>query len=179
MDSKKQGENGSWRPARATDLVDIQRIGDQIHPDLHERPEIFAERLMLFPEGCFTLVRNEQVVGYGLSHPWLLNHIPPLNQLLGSIPQSPECLLIHDVAVLPHARGRGAAAMLIEITSKLARARGLPCLALVSVYHTGPLWGHLGFEMIIDSALTDKLKTYGKTACYMIRRLAPQALGCN
>jgi GNAT superfamily N-acetyltransferase len=180
MDSSPNETAGAWRSAAATDLVDIQRIGDQLHPDLRERPEVFAERLKLFPEGCFALVRDEQVVGYGLSHPWLLNSIPPLNQLLGSIPQSPECLLIHDVAVLPRARGHGAAAALIELTAKLARKRGIPCLALISVYNTRPLWTRLGFEVIADSALMDKLKSYGQTARYMIRRLAaPQGLGCG
>jgi GNAT superfamily N-acetyltransferase len=170
MDSSSNEGAGTWRPAAASDLLDIQRIGDQIHPDLHERPEVFAERLQLFPEGCFALVRNQQVVGYGLSHPWFLNSIPPLNQLLGSIPQSPECLLIHDVAVLPQARGHGAGAILIGLTAELARKRGIPCLALVSVYDTRPLWTRLGFEVISDSPLTDKLKSYGQTARYMIRR---------
>jgi GNAT superfamily N-acetyltransferase len=171
MDSSRNEGAGTWRPAAANDLVDIQRIGDQIHPDLHERPEVFAERLQLSPEGCFALVRNQRVVGYGLSHPWFLYNIPPLNQLLGSIPPSPECLLIHDVAVLPQARGHGAAGILIRLTAKLARKRGIPCLALVSVHDTRPLWTRLGFEVIPDSSLTDKLKSYGQTARYMIRRL--------
>ena len=170
MDSNNHKTAGAWRPAAVNDLIDIQRIGDQIHPDLHERPEVFAERLKLFSEGCFVLVQNEQVVGYGLSHPWFLNSIPPLDQLLGSIPQSPGCLLIHDVAALPQARGHGAAAILIELTAKLARKHGIPCLALVSVYNTRPLWARLGFEVISDSSLTDKLKSYGQTARYMIRK---------
>ena len=109
-------------------------------------------------------MRNQRVVGYGLSHPWFLYNIPPLNQLLGSIPQSPECLLIHDVAVLPQARGHGAAGILIRLTAKLARKRGIPCLALDSVYDTRPLWTRLGFEVIPDSSLIDKLKSYGQTA---------------
>jgi GNAT superfamily N-acetyltransferase len=162
---------GTWRPATKSDLADIQRIGDQVHPDLQERPEVFAERIDLFAEGCFVLVRNEQVIGYGLSHPWYLNGIPPLNELLGSIPQSPECLLIHDVALLPQARGQGAAITLIALMAKLAQKRGIPWLALVSVYNTWPLWMHLGFEVVADDRLTDKLKSYGTTARYMICRL--------
>jgi GNAT superfamily N-acetyltransferase len=160
---------GAWRPAATADLADIQRIGDQIHPDLHVRPEVFAERIMLFPEGCFVLVRNEQVDGYGLSHPWFLKNIPPLNQLLGRIPP-PECLLIHDVALLPQARGQGAAITLVALMAKLARKRGIPWLALVSVYNTWPLWMHLGFEVVADDELTHKLNSYGTTARYMVRR---------
>lgn len=170
MDSSTNGGAGTWRAAVVNDLVDIQRIADKIHPDLRERPEVFAERLRLFPEGCFALVQNQRVVGYGLSHPWVLNSIPPLDELLGGIPPSPECLLIHDVAVLPHARGHGVAGILIGLTAELARKRGIPCLALVSVYGTRALWMRLGFEVISDGSLTHKLKSYGSTARYMIRR---------
>lgn len=171
MNSGADETAGVWRPAVASDLADIQRIAEQVHPELHERPEVFGERILLFPEGCFALVQNEHVVGYGLAHPWFLNRVPSLDQLLGSIPQSPGCLLIHDVAVLPRARGHGAAAILIELTAKLARERGIPRLALVSVYNTRPLWMRLGFDVAADSTLTDKLKSYGETARYMIRKL--------
>jgi GNAT superfamily N-acetyltransferase len=171
-------DDGAWRPAAASDLIAIQKIADQIHRDLHERPEVFAERLRLFPEGCFVLVQNQQVMGYGLCHPWLLHNIPQLNQLLGSIPRSPDCLLIHDVAVLPQARGRQAASKLIEITADLSRKLGLPCMALVSVYDSRILWARLGFEVVADSARVDKLKSYGQAARYMICRLAPRGLGC-
>lgn len=88
-----------WRPAAATDLDEIQTIGDEIHVDLPERPEVFTEKFNLFPEGCFVLAREELVVGYGFSHPWLLKNIPPLDTFLGSLPQSTECLFIHDVVV--------------------------------------------------------------------------------
>jgi GNAT superfamily N-acetyltransferase len=169
MDSSRNEGAGSWRPVTTNDLLDIQRIGDKIHPDLHERPEVFAERFRLFPEGCFALVQSQRVVGYGLSHPWFLYDIPPLNQLLGSIPPFPECLLIHDVAVLPQARGHGAAGILIGLTANVARKRGIPRLALVSVYETWPLWTRLGFEVIVDDSLIDKLKSYGQSARYMIR----------
>jgi GNAT superfamily N-acetyltransferase len=160
-----------WRPAAASDVADIQEIGDQIHPGLRERPEVFAERLQLFPEGCFVLARGQRVVGYGLSHPWSLNSIPPLDQLLGSIPHSPDCLLIHDVAVLPPARGHGAAAILIERLAKLAQKLGIPRLALVSVYNTWPLWRRIGFDVVSNRALAQKLKSYGQTARYMVRRV--------
>jgi GNAT superfamily N-acetyltransferase len=178
MDSGNDEKGAAWRSAAAGDLIEIQRIADQIHPGLHERPEVFAERLRLFPEGCFVLTQNHKVMGYGLSHPWFLYNVPPLNQLLGSIPRSPECLLIHDVAVLPQARGRRSAAKLIEITANLSRKLGIPCMALVSVYNTRILWTRLGFEVVADGALIDKLKSYGQAACYMIRRQAPCGLGC-
>jgi GNAT superfamily N-acetyltransferase len=160
-----------WRAATASDLEVIQRIGDEIHVDLPERPEVFTEKFNLFPEGCFALVQDAKVVGYGFSHPWLLKSIPPLDRFLGSLPQSPECLFIHDVVVLQQARGHDAAGDLIEIIARLARQRGIAYLALVSVYNTHPLWARFGFETMTDAALNNKLKSYGNTARYMVRKL--------
>jgi hypothetical protein len=72
-----------WRGATMADLEVIQKIGDEIHINLPERPEVFAEKFNLFPEGCFVLTQNDTVVGYGFSHPWLLRSIPPLDTFLG------------------------------------------------------------------------------------------------
>ncbi len=143
MDSIRNEGAGTWRRAAASDLVDIQEIGGQIHPDLHERPEVFCRnRLRAISGGLLLLLcETNGWSGYGLSHPWLLNSIPPLNQLLGSIPPSPECLLIHDVAVLPHARGHGAAGILIGLATKLARkqpAYSMPCAGF-GLWHAATL----------------------------------------
>jgi GNAT superfamily N-acetyltransferase len=171
MNSNNQGGAPKWRAATAADLDVIQTIGDQIHVDLPERPEVFAEKFTLFPDGCFVLVQNNQVVGYGFSHPWLLKSIPPLDTFLERLPASPECLFTHDVVVLQQARGHGAAGALIKLIARLAGEQGIPYLALVSVYNTHPLWERFGFEVVNDAALTHKLKSYGDTARYMIRRL--------
>jgi hypothetical protein len=160
-------KGATWRVATAADLASIQRIGNAIHTDLPERPEIFAEKLKLFPEGCFVLTRDETVVGYGLCHPWRLNSIPPLNQFLGRLPSEPDCLLIHDAAILPEARGQGATAVLVELVTKLAQERKIARLALVSVYGSYVLWARFGFEIVSDTALADKLRPYGK-ARYMV-----------
>jgi GNAT superfamily N-acetyltransferase len=160
-----------WRSATVADLEIIQKIGDEIHINLPERPEVFAEKFNLFPEGCFVLTQNDAVVGYGFSHPWLLRSIPPLDTFLGRLPPSPECLFIHDVVVLSQARGHGAAGVLVSLIARLARQRGIPYLALVSVYNTDPLWARFGFEVVTDPALNAKLETYGDTARYMIHRL--------
>jgi ribosomal protein S18 acetylase RimI-like enzyme len=37
------------------DLPAVMRIGDEVHQALPEDEEVFRERLMLFPEGCFVL----------------------------------------------------------------------------------------------------------------------------
>ncbi len=160
-----------WRPASKTDLNAVWRIADRIHPALPERPEIFAEKLRLFGDGCFVLKGGETIVGYAVAHPWQLKQIPPLDALLGALPAVPECLFVHDVAVLPEARGHGAAAMLIAILTHIAKKHSLPHLALVSVYGTDALWSGHGFKPVRDEALRAKLASYGESAKYMIRKL--------
>ena len=154
-----------------SNLAAISDLADRVHTDLPERPEVFAEKMQLFPEGCFVLVSGRNIAGYALSHPWRLRSIPPLDDFLGRIPDNCDCLFIHDVVVLPEARGRRAAAALIETAAALATSRVLPFLALVSVYDTHPIWKRLGFSPVADPALGAALVSYANNARYMVREL--------
>lgn len=168
--------NLKWRAVAAADLAAIQRLADIQHVSLPERPEVFAEKFELFRDGCLVLVQEGTIVGYCFSHPWLLRDIPPLDTLLRHLPPSPECLFIHDLAIEPRVRGKGATGILVEFLVSLARREGLSHLALVSVYGTYPLWTRFGFEVVSDAALADHLKSYGDTARYMVRAAAKSAL---
>jgi GNAT superfamily N-acetyltransferase len=169
--SEPNGPRPEWRPTTAADLQIIQQIGDQVHVDLPERAEVFAEKFTLFPEGCLALVRNDKVVGYGFSHPWILNDIPPLDTFLEKLPEAPQCIFVHDVVVLPEARKFGAADRFIELIANIARRKKIESLALVSVYETHPLWARFGFVATNDPNLQGKLQSYGGTARYMVRHL--------
>lgn len=160
-----------WRRATADDLKAIDEIGNGIHLSLPERPEVFAEKLNLFPPGCRVLIYSHEIVGYGISHPWQLNTIPPLDTFIKTLPSQPDCIFIHDVVVLPRARGHGSAERFIEIVADTAREHLIPALALVSVYDTHPLWMKCGFEVVRRPDLAEKLRSYGDTARYMVRKL--------
>jgi len=160
-----------WRQATADDLGAIDVIGNGIHLSLPERPEIFAEKLNLFSAGCRVLIHSGKIVGYGMSHPWHLNNIPPLDTFLKVLPPQPDCIFIHDVVVVPRARGHSAAEKFVEIVADVARERLIPALALVSVYDTHPLWMKCGFEIVQRADLAEKLQSYGATARYMVRNL--------
>ena len=157
----------SWRNAIFSDLEQINDIADAIHVDLPERPEVVSEKLRLFPEGCFVLVSCGEVVGYGIAHPWLLESIPPLDTFLNSLPGAPDCLYVHDVAILPKARGHQSSGVLINLPDGVACKHSLGALALVSVYDTYPLWERLGFQILSTPRLDEKLQSYGSTARYM------------
>jgi ribosomal protein S18 acetylase RimI-like enzyme len=161
-----------WRRAEISDLPDIMEIATQIHPDLAERTEVLGEKMRLSPNGCQMLATGDDIVGYGIAHPWKLHEIPPLDTFLKKLPPQPDCLYVHDVAVLPDFRGRLAARSYIEMIASLARSMRIDCLTLVSVYDTDSMWCRLGFRTIApDAARRVKLESYGETAKYMICHL--------
>jgi hypothetical protein len=160
-----------WRQAKNSDLAVIDRIADSIHTGLPERPEVFAEKRRLFPPGCLVLDSLGVTVGYGISHPWRLKNIPSLDSFLEKLPANPDCIYIHDVAILPEARGQDAAGSYVQAMVAAALQLRLDFLALVSVYNTDVLWARYGFEIVSDDFLADKLSSYGKTAKYMVRNL--------
>jgi hypothetical protein len=157
-----------WREAALADLAAIGEIAAQIHPDLPERAEVLAEKMRLYPHGCRVLLSGEAIVGYGISHPWRLHRIPPLDDFLRELPADADCLYVHDVAVRPDFRG-GALLSYITTIATLAWSRGTASLALVSVYGTKALWERFGFkEAASDTMLRARLASYGETATYMI-----------
>lgn len=165
-----------WRPLTGADLGDVGRIAAAAHAGLDERPAVFAEKLRLYPEGCLALDRHGRVLGYAFSHPWTLGDAPALDAFLGALPASPDCLYLHDIALLAEARGRGAAAAAIERLTAVAVAAPLAAMALVAVHGTERFWGRAGFAAAGHPRLAAKLAAYGEGARYMTRRLPPPAL---
>jgi len=157
-----------WLPLSADDIDGVDQIANAIHVGLPERKEVFVEKLTLFPSGCKKLVLSGHVVGYGISHPWKLFSIPPLDTFLVRIPDNYDCIYIHDVAIEQHARGYRASENYIELIRRVANSLSIQKLACVSVYGTDTLWSRYGFRQYADSSLSIKLQSYGDTAKYMI-----------
>lgn len=155
----------------STDLEFVNETATGIHTHLPERPEVFEEKFNLFPEGCKKLVMNYRIVGYCISHPWILNNIPPLDSFLSKLPEQPNCIYIHDIAILPIARGKSASNLYISELIKIAKSHNINNLALVSVYGTTSLWERHDFQIITDTILEKKAESYGNTAAYMVKHI--------
>lgn len=160
-----------WRPLRRADFEAVMRLADRLHPDAQERAEVFVEKWRLFPAGCFALEQNGAMLGYAISHPFRVNEIPPLDAFLGTLPDRPDCLFLHDVAIAAQGRGYGCAAVLIDRLVDIAKQQKLPALALVSLYGSNVLWTRLGFEHVQDDQLAAQLARYGESASYMKKRI--------
>ena len=159
-----------WCSLLPEDIDEANIIADSIHTTLPEDPDIFLEKRNLFPEGCCKLLQNGVMIGYGISHPWTLYAIPPLNEYLVCLPKEPNCIYIHDVAVLPQGRGLGALDQYVEYIKYVCINIKISSIALVSVYGTDVLWKKFGFftpNIIKVSELTKKISSYGESTKYM------------
>jgi hypothetical protein len=136
----------AWRELTELDLDAVNLIAERVHVDFGERPEVFAEKRRLYPQGCLALALGDQLAGYVFSHPWRIGDAPALDAFLGPLPTSPDCLYLHDIAISAPARGSGAAAAAIAQLTELASTERLMAIALVSVHGTGPFWARAGFR---------------------------------
>ncbi|MGP9812142.1 GNAT family N-acetyltransferase [Rhodopseudomonas sp. NSM] len=159
-----------WRPMTAADLAAVNAVAAQVHVAFPEDAAVFAERLALYPAGCFVLGGDgDGISGYVVSHPWRIAEPPALDTLLGSLPSPASTYYIHDVALLPHGRGHGAGAAVIALLLRQAVAAGLDSISLVAVNGSRRFWHRLNFHEMENPALAAKLASYGPDACYMVR----------
>ena len=126
-----------WRAMNADDLSHVMEIAALVHAGYFEAREVFAERLALFPQGCriaahMTPAGTEEVIGYAFMHPTRHGQPPALNRLLLGLEEGADCLHLHDVALLPQARGSGLGRALVEEICQLGRTVGLRRATLVA-----------------------------------------------
>ncbi|MBN8969568.1 MAG: GNAT family N-acetyltransferase [Rhizobiales bacterium] len=161
----------SWRLMQPADLPAVGVLAAAIHPDYPEEDAVFVERLRLYPQGCRVFERDGKIAAYVVSHPWLERQPPALNALLGELPAAPSTYYIHDIALLPGARGSGAAAQVVAALIAQARAERLASLSLVAVNGSAGFWQRHGFVAVAAPELDAKLRSYSDDAQFMIRML--------
>jgi GNAT superfamily N-acetyltransferase len=161
----------TWCPLTVNHIPSLTLISARIHPTLPERPAIFAERIALFPSGCFALVNTStnELCGYAISHPIRYRQPPALDSFLGEIPDDADMYYIHDVAILPEFQGQGYAKTCVEMIAEAARR--FDVTGLVSMYGTAGFWGRFGFKGGIgDEKLREKMVEYGEGAVWLEKR---------
>ena len=141
---------------------DVSRI---VHPTLPEDRSVFANRLDLYSRGMRVLDVDGAVSGYCVAHPWRRDAPLPLDRLIERLPNAPDTYYLHDLALLPRARGLGFARPVIEHIRAEASASGLPEISLIAVGGSAPFWERLGFREA--TAKAGKLAGYGEDARFL------------
>jgi GNAT superfamily N-acetyltransferase len=160
-----------WRPMTPQDLDAVQSLADRIHVDHPEDRHVFEERMRLYPQGCHILIEDGNAIGYALTHPWHAGLPPRLNALLVEIPREAATYYVHDVALLPEARGKGHAGAIVDLLADHAERTGYRTMSLVAVNGSQVFWERLGFRTQDNPGLRDKLSSYGPDATLMVREL--------
>lgn len=149
---ERPGAMDGWRPMTAADLPAVDRIAQRVHVNFPEPVETFANRLALYPQGCLALERDGRVVGYMVAHPWPRADPPPgLGAIWDALPAA-DSLYLHDVALLPDARGMGAGADALGRLFGIARAAGLMHIWLTAVDGADSYWAAKGFRAAAQDA---------------------------
>lgn len=174
----QQDDNGAaWRAMRREDLDAVCAIAAAVHPDHPERPEVFAERLLLAPAGCRVLDHGAGgLLGYALSHPWRLDLGPPaLDSLLGALPGVPDAWYLHDIALLPAARGGRQATRIVAALLAQAAAAGIGRAMLVAIPGKDRYWSAQGFRAVPPAGpgAAASLAAYGDGALLMAAPTRP------
>lgn len=159
----------NWRKMETADLDGVVRIARLAFPDHFEDRSCFAERLELYPRGCFTLDMAGEVAGYLIAYPWTTGSAPPLNSLIHALPQDADLIYLHDLALHPEARGHGLTSPMISRLAAQVRDDGWNAIALVAVNRATSFWSRMEFEVVEDPAMAVKLASYGAEAAYMMR----------
>ncbi|WP_240699765.1 GNAT family N-acetyltransferase [Sphingomonas naasensis] len=153
----------------ASDLATVSAISDAVHGRFTEPVAVYAERLALWPEGCRVLERDGAVVGYLVSHPWYREAPPKLGAMLGAIPSDADAYYLHDIALLPVARGAGASKAALDFVKAQTRTLGLVDIALMAVGGADRFWAAQGFAYVPR----DADPSYGEDAFLMLGAVLP------
>jgi GNAT superfamily N-acetyltransferase len=153
---------------RPDDIPAVYTLSRAVHADYPEREAVLAEKLALFPAGCFVLEANGVVFGYAFSHPWVKDNVPSLDTFLCALPERPTTYFIHDVTLDERARGQGHAAKIVPMLVDVARAQDLTHMMLAAVNGAETFWVRSRFAEIGDAALQAAVgEKYGPGAVAM------------
>lgn len=133
---------------REDDLAAVSAISDAVHGRFTEPVTVYAERLALYPSGCRVLERDGQAAGYLITHPWHRDQPPKLGGLLGAIPPQANTYYLHDIALLPSARGTGAGKAARDFVMDRARALGFADITLMAIGGAHRFWAAQGFTYV-------------------------------
>jgi hypothetical protein len=132
---------------------------------LHERPETFASYLRLFPAGFLAaLDDDDDLVGYGVGHPWLRGSPVPLDVAELELPSSPTCFHVHDIAV--KVKGLEIGRLLLRQLLEVAADERLEVVDLIAVQGAETYWHQFGFRPSEPETQAAQA-AYGPTAVYM------------
>lgn len=140
-----------------------------------ESAEVIEQRFQLSPTTAWVAEREGNVCAYLVAYWSNIGKINPLNAPFSRI-ENPNCLYLHDLALLASAQGFGVGRRLVHAALTYAQQNAAQALALLSVQNSKEFWQGFGFAEYADLDKNQQvnLNTYLDTknsAFYMIKKL--------
>jgi ribosomal protein S18 acetylase RimI-like enzyme len=138
-----------------------------------ESRQSLEAKLRAAPDTCLVAAAPndaipDDIAGYLVAMPWRRGAPPELDAPDCRLPQQPDCLYLHDLAVAPAARGSGAAGALVAAFMQRLHAYGLAHASLIAIQASQPFWQRHGFGVVaLDAARQAGLAAYGEDIAYM------------
>lgn len=137
-------------------------------PSMNEAGATIRDRLACAPTLAWVAVLDKAPAAYLMTYPSKMGKVTPLGGAF-DIPEDPDCLYFHDLAVSPTASGHGLGSALVR--HALASSHW-PMAALVCVQDARRFWIQQGFADVAppEARQAAHLATYPGMARYMLRR---------
>lgn len=166
------------RSVTTPDLPAVLYIQAQCYgPAFHEPLTAFEAKLTSIHSAWLAWV-DDAPAGYLFTLPLAFSEtlsIPSLadSDMPGMHDVTPDCLYLHDLAVLPQHRGNGISHMLLAAALELAKAQQLNQMALIAVQGSVSFWQSQGFTTVRSPhpIIQTKLASYGEGATFMHRTI--------
>lgn len=163
------------RHATHGDLPAIMGIQARCYSAIVPESDVsMGAKLAASPATCFVAEGGGGIEAYLLALPWHFHSPPCLDATECRLPETPDTLYLHDLAVAPEARGSGAASALVRAFLAAQARFALPRASLIAIQESAPWWARHGFMRVaVDARLARRLTSYGADACYMQRAGIP------
>jgi ribosomal protein S18 acetylase RimI-like enzyme len=159
------------RRMRESDLDAVLAVQAGAYPPaMQEAADLLRARLRSAPSTALVACLGGAVCAYVFAYPSLLGRVTPLDAPFAPA-AAPDTLYLHDLAVAPHALGRGLARRMVARLLARAAADGLRHAALVSVQESRAFWESLGYREDEGRPPCAALASYPGAAIYMTRAL--------
>lgn len=154
-------------PTDATAVLDVQR---QCYGEPFLEPHaLYQRRLQTAGHCCLGVHAQGQLIGYLAAYWSRPGYITPLH---GDFidHRDPSVLYVHDMAILPAAKGQGLASMLLAFARRQAVQRHIRHTALIAVQGSQVYWQRQGYraEVVQQPQQQANLLSYGADAIYMV-----------
>ncbi len=149
-----------------SDLPAVMEVQQSAYSDaLLESEASFACKLRLQGALAWGAFDGHELQAYLFCHPWTAGEEVPLDARDMIVPDEPDCLYFHDLAVRATCRGRGLGDRLVDEALRSARTSRYRTCALVAVQSSRGFWERHGFR-------AERALEYGAgvRAHYMVRR---------